>query len=282
MSHTTATRREVLKTGLTTLALPVVAPAAVLGRDGAAPPSETVRVGVIGCGGRARMVREGADVKGFRIVAACDCLKKRAQGPFSLRMFHRSWGLMMIQCNIEAPCTLLDFPTLDRFIQELKEHQYDVIGIGAIPPSVLKVRKMCEMIRQYQPQATIEQLVGLGVDWIWLGLEGEESQYTQLRRLGHAPVERLVSRADKFHVDAEGDVHHEMVLLAKSGGSWDRGWRRAHLIRRAPSLQSPTPPHTWSHRRREFSPLLCGRFFSLPRPCDDDIVGQVGNRHLGE
>ena len=42
----------------------------------------------------------------------------RVQGPFSLRMFHRSWGLMMIQSNIEAPCTLLDFPDLDRFVAE--------------------------------------------------------------------------------------------------------------------------------------------------------------------
>ena len=39
----------------------------------------------------------------------------RVQGPFSLRMFHRSWGLMLIQANLEAPCTLLDFPTLERF-----------------------------------------------------------------------------------------------------------------------------------------------------------------------
>src|SRR5437870_7883996 len=29
----------------------------------------------------------------------------RAQGSFSLRMFHRSWGIMMIQANISAPCT---------------------------------------------------------------------------------------------------------------------------------------------------------------------------------
>ena len=44
----------------------------------------------------------------------------RTQGPFSLRMFHRSWGLMLIQANIEAPCTLLDFPTLDRFVEEIR------------------------------------------------------------------------------------------------------------------------------------------------------------------
>ncbi len=45
----------------------------------------------------------------------------RTQGPFSLRMFHRSWGLMLIQANIEAPCTVLDFPTLDRFIEEIRD-----------------------------------------------------------------------------------------------------------------------------------------------------------------
>jgi hypothetical protein len=35
----------------------------------------------------------------------------RAPGAFSLRMFHRSWGIVMIQANISAPCTVLDFPT---------------------------------------------------------------------------------------------------------------------------------------------------------------------------
>ena len=79
----------------------------------------------------------------------------REQGPFSLRMFHRSWGLMMMQANMQAPCTLLDFPTLDRFIEELQQQQYDIVGISGIPVNVLKVRKMCELVRQYQPHATI-------------------------------------------------------------------------------------------------------------------------------
>ena len=34
----------------------------------------------------------------------------RAQGPFSLRMHHRSWGIMLIQANISPPSTLLRFP----------------------------------------------------------------------------------------------------------------------------------------------------------------------------
>ena len=79
----------------------------------------------------------------------------RTQGPFSLRMFHRSWGLMMIQANIDSPCMLLDFPTLDRFIEEIHTKQYDIIGVSSIVSNVLKVKKMCELIKQYQPMAEI-------------------------------------------------------------------------------------------------------------------------------
>jgi len=79
----------------------------------------------------------------------------RTQGPFSLRMFHRSWGLMLIQANVQAPCTVLDFPRLERFIEEIKSKQYDVIGISSIIPNVLKVEHMCRLIRKYQPNAVI-------------------------------------------------------------------------------------------------------------------------------
>jgi radical SAM superfamily enzyme YgiQ (UPF0313 family) len=79
----------------------------------------------------------------------------RVQGPWSLRMFHRSWGLMLIQHNLECPCTLLDFPVLDRFIEELTSRRYDVVGISSIIPNVEKVRLMCELIRRHQPGAQI-------------------------------------------------------------------------------------------------------------------------------
>ena len=79
----------------------------------------------------------------------------RAQGSFSLRMFHRSWGIMMIQRNITAPCTVLDFPTLEKFEHELREHQYDVVGISSIIANVGKVREMCKRIRQISPQSVI-------------------------------------------------------------------------------------------------------------------------------
>jgi hypothetical protein len=70
-------------------------------------------------------------------------------------MFHRSFGLMMIQANIDAPCTFLDFPTLERFTEEISQQSYDVVGISGIIANVGKVAKMCELIRRYQPGATI-------------------------------------------------------------------------------------------------------------------------------
>ena len=79
----------------------------------------------------------------------------RMQGPFSLRMFHRSWGLMLIQANLEAPTTLLDFPTLQRFEDEIRTVPYDVVGISGILPNVGKVKLMCEIVRRHQPKATI-------------------------------------------------------------------------------------------------------------------------------
>jgi len=79
----------------------------------------------------------------------------RVQDVFSLRMFHRSWGLMLIQANITAPCTLLDFPDLERFVAELQRVRYDVVGISAILPNLGKVEKMCRLVRQHQPWASI-------------------------------------------------------------------------------------------------------------------------------
>ncbi|HYU46342.1 MAG TPA: B12-binding domain-containing radical SAM protein [Terriglobales bacterium] len=79
----------------------------------------------------------------------------RAQGGFSLRMFHRSWGIMMIQQNISAPCTLLDFPTRDDFARELKANHYDIVGISSIIVNFSKVREMCRMVRELSPDSVI-------------------------------------------------------------------------------------------------------------------------------
>src|SRR5689334_6325401 len=79
----------------------------------------------------------------------------RAQGAFSPRMFHRSWGIMMIQQNISAPSTVLDFPTREDFKRELTTNQYDIVGISSIIVNVGKVREMCRIVRQLSPTSVI-------------------------------------------------------------------------------------------------------------------------------
>src|SRR5512142_1413366 len=79
----------------------------------------------------------------------------RAQGPFSLRMSHRSWGILMIQANISAPTTVLDFPTRERFVAELKSHRYDIVGLSGIIVNVGKIREMCRLVREHSPASTV-------------------------------------------------------------------------------------------------------------------------------
>ncbi len=79
----------------------------------------------------------------------------RAQGSFSLRMFHRSWGIKLIQANIAAPCAVLDFPTREGFAEELRANHYDIVGISSIIVNVGKAREMCRMVREISPESVI-------------------------------------------------------------------------------------------------------------------------------
>ena len=79
----------------------------------------------------------------------------RRQGPFSLRMFHRTWSLMLLQRNISAPCAVLDFPTRERFVRELESNRYDIVGLTGIIVNVGKIREMCRLVRHHSPASTI-------------------------------------------------------------------------------------------------------------------------------
>ena len=79
----------------------------------------------------------------------------RVQGSFSLRMFHRSWGIMLIQANISAPCTVIDFPTREDFASEITKGQYHIVCISSITVNVGKVREMCRIVRELSPNSTI-------------------------------------------------------------------------------------------------------------------------------
>lgn len=98
------------------------------------------------------------DASGSRLINPMELYHNqvtRVQQAYSLRTFQRSWGLMLIQVNLQAPCTLLDFPTEARFVEEITRNQYDVVGISSIQTNLLKVRRMCRLVRKHLPHATI-------------------------------------------------------------------------------------------------------------------------------
>ncbi|HON59200.1 MAG TPA: cobalamin-dependent protein [Smithella sp.] len=76
------------------------------------------------------------------------------QGVFSLRTSDDSYGIHAIGRNLGIPCTVLDFPTRQRFIREI-EKGYDYVGISSIVQNFQKVKWMVEQIRKISPKSKI-------------------------------------------------------------------------------------------------------------------------------
>ena len=74
------------------VSLPYLIPSHVLGGPDRPGPNEKVHVGVIGCGGRSRLISEAADVKAFQVVAACDCMFPRAEAFVKELSGGAKWG----------------------------------------------------------------------------------------------------------------------------------------------------------------------------------------------
>lgn len=79
----------------------------------------------------------------------------KAQGPFSLRMNHRSASLLFIAENISAPTTVLDTPTFEEFCDEITKNTYDYIGITSIIMNFKKVKRMVETAKKISPKSII-------------------------------------------------------------------------------------------------------------------------------
>ncbi len=127
----------------------------------------------------------------------------RAQGSFSLRMFHRSWGIMMIQANITAPCTVLDFPSREDFARELQTHHYDVVGISSIIVNVGKVKEMCRIVRELSPDSVI--IVGGHVTAI-PGIESMINADHIVRGEGISWMRRYLGE------DEHAPIHHPAII----------------------------------------------------------------------
>ncbi|MFH1462933.1 MAG: radical SAM protein [Pseudomonadota bacterium] len=78
----------------------------------------------------------------------------REQGLFSFRFNHASYGLYFLAENVQAPTTVLDFPSLARFRREVAKG-YDYVGISFIVPNFEKARLMVKIVREVSPSSQI-------------------------------------------------------------------------------------------------------------------------------
>jgi haloalkane dehalogenase len=78
----------------------------------------------------------------------------RAQGIFSPRTVNVYFGLEYIAANLDAPTTVLHYPTRREFIRELKKG-YDYIGVSFIMALFHKMKETVALIRRYSPQSKI-------------------------------------------------------------------------------------------------------------------------------
>jgi hypothetical protein len=78
----------------------------------------------------------------------------KAQDVGSFRFHHRSFGLYFLAANVDADVTVLDFPSRERFIREIKKG-YDIVGISFITPNFVKAKEMARLVRLHAPLAKI-------------------------------------------------------------------------------------------------------------------------------
>jgi radical SAM superfamily enzyme YgiQ (UPF0313 family) len=78
----------------------------------------------------------------------------RAQGLFSPRAVQIQYGLEYIAANLETPAVVLQYPSRQELIRELKKG-YDYVGVSFIMALFHKMKDAVALIRKYSPQSKI-------------------------------------------------------------------------------------------------------------------------------
>ncbi len=78
----------------------------------------------------------------------------RAQGIFSPRTVNIQFSIEYIAENLDAPTVVLQYPSRQEFIRELKKG-YDYVGISFLMAIFHKVKEMVALVRQYAPNTKI-------------------------------------------------------------------------------------------------------------------------------
>lgn len=77
-----------------------------------------------------------------------------AQGLFRTFGTTDQWGIDFIAANLEAPTTTLHYPTMGRFIKEVKKG-YDYVGIAFVDSTYHKMVPMVDAVRTYSSKTRI-------------------------------------------------------------------------------------------------------------------------------
>ena len=77
-----------------------------------------------------------------------------AQGLFSMRTYSGGFGLEYIALNIKPKTVVLNYPSEEEFIGELKKN-YDYVGISYVICTHKKMKNMCELVRKYAPNSKL-------------------------------------------------------------------------------------------------------------------------------
>ena len=78
----------------------------------------------------------------------------RAQGIFSPRSVIHHFSLEYIAHNLDIPAVVLQYPSENEFVEELK-NGYDYVGLSFVLSTFHRMKKMVALIRKYSPKSKI-------------------------------------------------------------------------------------------------------------------------------
>lgn len=79
----------------------------------------------------------------------------RAQGIFSPRATHHTYGLDFIAENLKTPAVVLHYPTKEELARELRTGQYDYVGVSFILATYHKMKELSAIVRKNAPKAKL-------------------------------------------------------------------------------------------------------------------------------
>jgi hypothetical protein len=82
------------------------------------------------------------------------CQVTRAQGLFSPRSHHIHFSLEYVAENLEAPATVLQYPTKSELVRELKKG-YALVGVSFVLATFHRMKEVVALVRRHSPHSEI-------------------------------------------------------------------------------------------------------------------------------